>query len=82
MTEDRLVTPEEEAFGHLMEVNKELLSAADRTILEEASSASYAHSLASNYSFQPEEYEEAMGKMRLAAAELTDRDRKLFAGLF
>lgn len=81
MTNDYLATPEEEALGHLMETNKELLSKAARTIVEEAGSASYAHTLASNYAFQPEEYEEAMRKMRLAAAELTDRDRELLAEL-
>ena len=79
MTNDYLATPEEEAFGHLMEVNEELLSKAARTIVEEAGSASYAHTLASNYAFQPEEYEEAMRKMRLAAAKLTAQDRDLLA---
>ena len=79
MTNDYLATPEEEAFGHLMKVNEELLSKAARTIVEEAGSASYAHTLASNYAFQPEEYEEAMRKMRLAAAKLTTQDRDLLA---
>ena len=81
MTNDYLATPEEEAFGHLMEVNNELLSKAARTIVEEAGSLSYAECLIYSSCVQPQELEEAMTKMRLAAAELTDRDRELLAEL-
>lgn len=74
-------TQEEEALGRLLEVNKDTLSSAARILLEEAKTAAYALNLASNYSFQPEEYDEALQKMRLAAAVLTVRDRDLLAEL-
>ncbi len=74
-------TPEEEALGRLLEVNKDALSGAARTILGEAMTAAYAENLVNGYCFQPEEYDEALQKMRLAAAELTVRDRDLLAEL-
>ena len=74
-----LATPEEEAFRNLLEVHQQVLSGLALTILREADTAAYAHNLASNYSYQPEEYEEAMRKMRLAAAKLTAQDRDLLA---
>ena len=74
-----LATPEEEGFQNLLEVHQQVLSGLALTILREADTAAYAHNLASNYSFQPEEYEEAMRKMRLAAAKLTTQDRDLLA---
>ncbi len=74
-------TQEEEALGRLLEVNKDTLSSAARILLGEAETAAYALNLAGNYSFQPEEYDEALQMMRLAAAVLTVRDRELLAEL-
>jgi hypothetical protein len=74
------VTPEEEALGELLALNKEVLSEAARTLLDEAYLASYKDTLAeAYYCFQREEYEEAMQKMRLEATRLTDRDREHLA---
>jgi hypothetical protein len=72
-------TREEDALDQLLEMNREALSGAARAILGEADGAAYAECLVNSYCFQPEEYEEAMRKMRLAATELTDRDRELLA---
>jgi hypothetical protein len=80
--EEVKLTPEEEALGELLALNKEVLSEAARTLLEEADIASQKLNLGGAfYSFQPEEYEEAMQKMRLEATRLTDRDREHLAKL-
>ena len=74
------LTLEEEALGELFEVNKEVLSEAARTLLDEACLASYKDTLAeAYYCFQREEYEEAMQKMSLEATRLTDSDREHLA---
>ena len=73
------VTPEEEALGELLALNKEVLSEAARTLLDEAYGASYALYLVSSYSYGPVEYEEAMQKMSLEATRLTDSDREHLA---
>ena len=72
-------TPEEEALGEVVALNKEVLSEAARTLLDEASLAACKMHLAHSYSFCPAEYEEIMQKMRLEATRLTDRDRELLA---
>jgi hypothetical protein len=73
-------TLEEEALEELLALNKEVLSEAARTLLDEAYLASYKDTLAeAYYCFQREEYEEAMQKMRLEATRLTDRDREHLA---
>jgi hypothetical protein len=72
-------TPEEEALGELLEETEEVLSEAARTLLREAYKASYALYLSHSYSFGPEDYEEAMQKMRLEATRLTDSDREHLA---
>jgi hypothetical protein len=74
-------TQEEEALGRLLEVNQDTLSSAAHILLGEAKTVAYALYLVSTYSFQPEEYEEALQKMRPAAAILTVRDRDLLAEL-
>ncbi len=74
-------TQEEKALERLLEINKEVLSGAARIILREAMRAAYAENLINGHCFQPEEYDEALQKMRLAAAELTVRDRGLLAEL-
>ncbi len=81
MTIEDRTTREEEAYGRLLKAKKEILSEAGRVVFEEAMVAAYAANLIRTYSFQPEECEEAMEKMRLAAAGLTGRDRELLAEL-
>ena len=77
--EEVKMTLEEEALGELWALNKEVLSEAARTLLDEAYGASYADNLAPNYCPGREEYEEAMQKMRLEATRLTDPDREHLA---
>ena len=77
--EEVKMTLEEEALGELWALNKEVLSEAARTLLDEAFLASRKENLAPNYSFCPAEYEEAMQKIRLEAARLTDPDREHLA---
>ncbi len=72
-------TQEQKALERLLEINKEVLSGAARIILREAMKAAYVENLVNGYCFQPEEYDEALQKMRLVAAELTVRDRGLLA---
>jgi hypothetical protein len=59
-----------------------MLSGAVRTILSEAHSAAHAECMVHNYCFQPEEYDEAIEKMRLAAAKLTDSEHQLLAKIW
>jgi hypothetical protein len=73
---------EEVTYVRLYEEQKEMVSEAARTILAEAESAAYAENLVHNYCFQPQEYDEAIEKMRHTAAALTNRDRKLLAKLW
>ena len=79
MTSEDRRTPEEEAFADLMEKSGHRLSEAARTILKEADSAAYAENLVRSYCYGPEEYEEAMEKMRIAASKITEEDRRLLA---
>jgi hypothetical protein len=79
MTPEYQMTPEEEAYGQLLEETWEMLSKPAHTVIEEAQSAAYAAYMVRSYCFQPEEYEEAMEKMRLAAAKLSDRECELLA---
>ncbi len=81
MTTECQMTPEEEAYGRILEEKEEMLSEVACNILAEAESVAYAEYMVRNYCFQPEEYDEAMEKMRLAAAKLTDWDRELLAEL-
>jgi hypothetical protein len=82
MTTEHQTTWEEEAYGRFLEEKEDMLSEAARTILSEAQSAAYAECMVHNYCFQPEEYDEAMEKMRLAAAKLTDREHQLLANIW
>jgi hypothetical protein len=54
-----------------------MLSEAARTVLTEAQLAAYATNMVRSYCFQPEEYDEAMEKMRLATAKITGYDHKM-----
>ena len=82
MTIEHQATPEEEAYGRLLDEIWGMLSEPARAVLREAHSAAYAANMVHSYSFGPEEYEEAMQKMRYAAAELTDRELELLAKLW
>jgi hypothetical protein len=75
------ITPEEDAFGKLLKESEEVLSEAARTLFGETYIASYALYLSYNYSFGPEDYEDAIQKMRLEASRLTDRDREYLAAM-
>ncbi len=75
-------TPEEKAYGRLLDDSEEVLSESARTVLEKAHATAYAGNLVRNYCLQPEEYDEAMAEMRRAAAELTDRECKLLARIW
>jgi hypothetical protein len=75
-------TREEEAYGQLLEEIWEKLSEPAHAVLGEAQSAAYAENMVRSYCFQPEEYEETLEKMRLAAAKLTEREHKLLANLW
>jgi hypothetical protein len=74
-------TMQEEAYGRLLEEKQEMLSEPARTVLAEAEWAAYKECMVRSYCLQPQEYEEAMEKMRLAAAELTGHDCELLAEL-
>jgi hypothetical protein len=82
MTTKHQPTPEEEAYGKLLDETWEKFSGAARTVIQEAQSAAYAANMVCSYCFQPEEYEEAMVKMRQAATEITDREYELLAKLW
>jgi hypothetical protein len=78
MATEYQATPEEEAYGRLLEEKWELLSEAARTMANEARLAAYATYMVHGYcGFQQEEYEEAMEKMRRAAAELVGHDHEI-----
>ena len=77
MTTEHQTTQEEKAYWRLLDEIWEELSEPAHTVIDEARSAAYAENMVHNICFQPEEYEEAMEKMRLAAPELTDRDCEL-----
>jgi len=82
MTPEYQITPEEEAYVQFLDKTWEMLSEPAHTVIEEAQSAAYAANMVHNYCFQPEEYDEAMEKMRLAAAKLSDRECELLAKLW
>lgn len=80
-TKQHRPTREQEAYWRLLETEEKVLSKAARTALAEADVAAYADHLVRTCCFHPEEYEEAMNKMRIAAAEFTSRDREVLAEL-
>jgi hypothetical protein len=81
MTTEYQLTREEEAYERLLDEKGEMLSEPARTVLGEATRAAYKECMVRSYCFQPQEYEEAMEKMRLAATEFTSQDRELLAEL-
>ena len=82
MTTEHQTTREEKVYGRLLEEVEDMLSEAVRTILSEAQAAAYAECMVHNYCFQPEEYDEAIEKMSLAAAKLTDSEHLLLAKIW
>ena len=82
MTTEHQTTREENVYGRLLEEEEDTLSETVRTILSEAHSAAYAEWMVHNYGFQPEEYDEAIEKMGLAAAKLTDREHQRLARIW
>jgi hypothetical protein len=82
MTTEHRETPEEEAFSRHFEETEGVLSEAAYTLLDTAKGAAYAANMVHNYSFQPQEHEEAEQKMRAAAAGLTELDRELLGKIW
>jgi hypothetical protein len=82
MTIEHQTTSEEAIFWRLLEDKWDMLSEAARTVFREAELTAYAANMIRNYAFQPEEYEEAMDKMLLAAAKLKDREDELLVKLW
>jgi hypothetical protein len=82
MTTEHQTTREEKVYRQLLEEEEDILSEAVRTILSEAHLAAYAECMVRNYCFQPEEYDEAVEKMSLAAAKLTDSEHQLLAKIW
>jgi hypothetical protein len=82
LTTEHQTTREEKAYKRKIEENEDMLSEAVRTILSEAEMEAYKFNLCRNYAYQPEEYDEAMEKMRLAAVELTDDECRLLSQLW
>jgi hypothetical protein len=82
MTTKHQETQQEKAYGQFLDEIWEVLSEPARTLIGEAESAAYAAHMVRSYCMQPEEYDEAMEKMRLAAARLTEREHELLAKLW
>jgi hypothetical protein len=82
MTTEHQTTREEKVYRRLLEEEEDILSEAVRTILSEAHLAAYAECMVRNYCFQPEEYDEAIERMSLAAAKLTDSEHQLLAKIW
>jgi hypothetical protein len=72
-------TQEEEAYGRLLDDIWEMLSEPARALIEEAGLAAYCANMVHSALFHPEEYDEAMEKMRLAAAKLSNHECDLLA---
>lgn len=81
MTNNHQTTPEEEAYERLLDENWDALSESARCVITEAHAAAYKHHLVSNVCLMLEEYEEALEKMRLAAAKVNDRECELLMEL-
>ncbi len=67
-------TMEEKAYEGLLDQKLETLSEAARNILGEATTEAYKYNLVRSYAYQPQEYDEAMERMRFAATGITGRD--------
>jgi hypothetical protein len=83
MTTVHQTTQQEKAYIQFRDEYWEGLSEPARTLISEAQSAAYAAHMVRNYCFQwPEQHDEAVEKMRLAAARLTEREHELLAKLW
>jgi hypothetical protein len=83
MTTEHQKTQQEKAYIQFLKEYWEVLSEQARTLISWAETTADAVHMNRNYSFQwPEEYDEAMARMRLAAAILTERDQELLAKLW
>lgn len=71
------ITLEQKAYKAMLDKKVEKLSEAGESILGEADSAALATNLVSWYCYQPEEYDEAMERMRLAATRITQQDHEI-----
>ncbi len=69
-------TMEEKAYEGLLDQKLETLSEAARNILGEATTEAYKYNLVRSYAYQPQEYDEAMERMRFAATGITGRDHE------
>ena len=81
MTTEHQETQQEKAYGQFLDEIHEVLSEPARTLIGVAQDVAITQHL-DNYCLQPEEYDEAMEEMRLAAVRLTERDQKLLAKLW
>jgi hypothetical protein len=83
MTTVHQATQQEKVYEQFRDEYWEVLSEQARILIGWAETTADAVHLTRNYSFQwPEEYDEAMNRMRLAAAILTERDQELLAKLW
>jgi hypothetical protein len=82
MNTEHQTTREEEAYCRLLEEAKSEFSEAAGIFIRKAQLAAYAMNMVRSYCFQPEEYDEAMENMRLAATQLTGRESELLATLW
>ena len=81
MTTEHQATQEEKAYIQFRDEYWEGLSEPARTLIGVAQDVAITEHL-DNFCLQPEEYEEAMEEMRLAAAGLSDREYELLAKLW
>jgi hypothetical protein len=81
MTTEHLETPQEVAYEEFRDEFWEGLSEPARTLIGVAQDVANTEHL-ENFCLQPEEFDEAMEKMRLAAAGLSDREYELLAALW
>jgi hypothetical protein len=82
MTTEHQLTPEEEALRRLLQEKDEAHSEAARTVIMEALVAAWNAHRFHHDGLYLEEYDEAMDRMRLGAACITDSDHQLLAKLW
>ena len=69
-------TPEEKVYNDLLNEKEETLSKIAWTLLQVAKDDSYKYHLFNNFSYYPNEQEEAMKLMLLLASGITGQDRE------
>jgi hypothetical protein len=75
-------TPEEEVYEQLLDENWPMLSEGAQTVFSEAKRLAYVGNLVQGFCVHPEEEEEAMDNMRLAAVEFPEDDYELLGKLW